>query len=229
MQRRPDILFCFSDIASLKPDGRFYHNRLINWHKDYRSWYEILGPGEYFSSIGELPEDMEDFRFYVGNLYKDELSTNYVNTGTLVVRRQEAGEALRFGLDVPLYEDWECFGLIARKGKAAYLEQETLIQNVHEFDRLTKTDEITCADTRIEIINRVWGADEEFIRDHSDILNDVISGQLLRKATALIKLGRTREAREILKNLTEVPLPHRILSRLPGFIVKVLIKLRGSG
>jgi glycosyltransferase involved in cell wall biosynthesis len=226
MQSRPDILFCFSDFARRSVDGREHHHHLINWHNDSRSWDEILGPGVLYSSISPLPSGIDDFKIHVGDLYSLELTANYIFAGTLLVRRREAGGALHFGEGLPTYEDWECFGRLARKGPAAYLDCETAWQVSHGGDRLTDTDMATSAATRITLIERVWGADPEFLEKHGDIYRKTIIEQRLHKIRALISQGKTGEARSEMRLVDSAPLLYRLLSVLPGLFVRGLILLR---
>ena len=45
LEARPDVLFVFSEFAITDHDGTVTRRYLINWHRDPRSWNEILGPG----------------------------------------------------------------------------------------------------------------------------------------------------------------------------------------
>src|SRR4029077_8285750 len=110
---------------------------LRNWHHDSRSWDSILGPGVPYSGIAPLPEGRANFRVHFGNLYLPEMERDYVPTFTLMVRREQAADALRFAEDVVTFEDWECIARLARAGTAAYLDCETAYQYGHGGARLT--------------------------------------------------------------------------------------------
>ncbi len=226
MSRRPDILFCFSDFAVKDGQGREEHNYVARWHNDHRGWDEILGHGEYFSTLASLPPTYEDFRFHVGNIYSSELIANYIFTGTLMVRRQEAGPALHFGEGLPTFEDWECFGRLARQGPAAFLDCETAWQISHPGDRLTRADILHTATARITLMERVWGEDTEFMSLHGDLYEQTLSEQRLLKVRGLLKNGLTKEARVELANLTTAPLSYRIMASVPSKIVTSAVKLR---
>ncbi len=226
MQARPDILFCFSDFAVRSGDGREHHHYLARWHNDLRSWDEILGPGVLYSSIAPLPSGIDDFKFHVGDLYLLELKANYIFTGTLLVRRREARGTMHFGEGLPTYEDWECFGRLARKGPAAYLDCETAWQVSHGGYRLTDADVATSAATRITLMERVWGADPEFLNKHGDVYRQTMAEQRLLKIRGLISQGRTKEARSELRLADSAPFSYRSLSVLPGRFIRSLIFLR---
>src|SRR5439155_3736294 len=122
---------------------------------------EILGPGTPFSTIGPLPAGRDDFPVHVGDLYPAMLNTCYVATFTVMVRR-DAGAALRFAEDLPLYEDWECFARLARAGRGAYLACETARNHGHRGPRLITANPLVAAAARITLLQRLWGADVAF-------------------------------------------------------------------
>ena len=141
MKALPDVLFCFTNFCTdetFKANGRVRHFNIKGWSKDNRSWDEILAPGQQASSIIDLPAGISDFRIHTGSMCVQELRANYINVNTLLVRREQAGDALHFAEDTPTYEDWECFGRLACAGKAAYLDIETACQHSHGGPRLTE-------------------------------------------------------------------------------------------
>ena len=227
MQARPDVLFCFSDIAVTFKDGSSQHNYLPKWHNDSRSWDEILGPGQLFSSLAPLPEHFSDFKFHVGDLAPMMLKSPCVPTNTAVIRRAEAGDALRFAEDLPLLEDCECFSRLSLKGKAAYLDCETAWQHDHKGARLTDGDLLSRAQSRIVILERVWGADAEFMKREGKLQREILQEHRLLEISELISLGRTREARTKIALLgNSPPLAVRILASLPGALSLNILKAR---
>jgi glycosyltransferase involved in cell wall biosynthesis len=93
MQRRPDVVLCFTDFAHRTREGAEVHGCLAGWHRDPHSWDEILGPGVPFSSYASLPAGRASFSVHVGDLYPTEMLGDYVCTSTVLVRRAAAGEA----------------------------------------------------------------------------------------------------------------------------------------
>jgi glycosyltransferase involved in cell wall biosynthesis len=226
MARRPDILFCFSDFAVKDGISREEHNYLKNWHHDTRCWDEILGPGILYSAIAALPDGLSDFKVHIGNIYTSELTENYIFTGTLIVRRKEAAEALHFGEGLPTYEDWECFGRLSRKGPGAFFDCETAWQISHTGDRLTRADILNTATARITLMQRVWGEDQEFLRLNGDLYRRTLDQQRLERVRGLITHGDTRKARSEIRDLRPVPLSYRLLASMPGPVVSTIVKLK---
>jgi hypothetical protein len=226
MAARPDVLFSFSDFAHHRPDGSQEGFCLRYWHQDPRSWNDILGPGVPYSSMATLPRGIDDLLVHVGDLYLNEMKASYVFTSTLFVRREQAGEALRFAEDLTVYEDWECYGRIARMGKGAFLDCETTWQHAHDQGRLTDADHLTTTEARLKVLHRVWGEDPEFLAEHRDAFERIIEEQHRARARALIVNGRTREAREVLKIANGGPLHYRLLSWIPGTVARTLVTTR---
>jgi len=226
MEARPDVLFCFTDFAVTFKEGGEAHNFLVNWHKDPRPWDEILGSATKYSSICPLPSGIEDFRFYVGDLYPSMLKNPFVYTGTLIVRRDEAGEALHFAEDLRWGEDLVCYGQLARKGPAAYLDCETAWQHGHGGERLTDTNVLDVISTRIKIMERVWGSDDNFQKTNGQTYDLLLRNQRLLKVKELIALGRTAEAKSELRNIISPPMSLRILTAMPEAIVRAMLAIR---
>ncbi|MCX6828189.1 MAG: glycosyltransferase family 2 protein [candidate division Zixibacteria bacterium] len=225
MQARPDILFTFSDFAITDKHEQVVRKNLRRWHNDPRPWSEILGPGTIYSTIAPLPTRIEDFSFYVGDLYPLEFQANYIFTGTLVVRR-EAGEAIHFAEDTPVFEDWECFGRLAQKGPAGYLDIETAWQYSHPGFRLTGTDILRSALSRIKISERVWGNDTAFLQKHSGLYQSVLEEQYLTVARQYIAQGKKAEAITALTSVPDAPFKLRALASLPAPLLRTFAAAR---
>lgn len=221
MAARPDVLFCFSDFAVKRTDGSLERNYLSKWHRDPRRWNEILGPAKHYGDLVATVAARADFDVHVGSLYEALMSTNYIPTFTLMVRR-EACAAARFAVDLPTHEDWQYFGQLARLGRAAYLNTETAVQWGHGGPRLTDADDYRSASSRIAVLERVWGSDTEFRLRHGDIFNETLARQHEICARWLLEKGRMREARKELKLAPNGRRLHRMLAFLPGPLVHAL-------
>jgi glycosyltransferase involved in cell wall biosynthesis len=226
MRMRPDVLFCFSDFAVRLSSGLEHRHYLARWHNTPPNWDDILGPGVPFSSIVPVPERVGDFLVHVGDLYPWQMMAPYVLTDTLVVQRERAGNALWFAEDLPTYEDWECFGRLARAGLAAYLDCDTAWQYGHGGPRLTDADALLTATARITTLMRVWGTDTHFLATHKDRFEAALLAERLKRVRSLIAYGRTHDARQELRLVAGAPLTHRLISLLPGTLAQALLALR---
>jgi glycosyltransferase involved in cell wall biosynthesis len=222
---RPDVLFSCSDFAAERAHGVERRN-LAAWTRDARSWDEILGPGVPFSSLAALPTGRPDFPVHVGSLYPALLDAPYVCTITAIVRREAAGADFRFPEDLPTYEDWECFARLARRGPAAFLACATAWNRRHAGPRLTDADAFVRATTRLALIERVWGADPDFLVHGRGRYEAVRARQRVVRARWLIERGRTAEARHELALAGGAPLSHRLAAALPGSVARGLLSVR---
>jgi len=218
MAAHPEVVFCFSDFAVKRTDGTMERHYLSHWHRDGRGWNEILGKGVRFAGSVGATAAREDFDIHVGCLYAALMSTNYIPTFTLMVRR-EACAAARFAVDLPTFEDWEYFGRLARLGRAAFLNTETAVQWGHGGPRLTDADDYHAASARIKVLERVWGEDAEYLARHSAEYHQVLARQHEVCARWLLEKGRMREARQELELAPNARRMLRILSILPGPVV----------
>lgn len=227
LNARPDVLFCFTDMA--REYGGKRHSRDIgSWHDDPRSWSEITGSqAQRFSSVAPLPDGIADFDFFVGNIYLGEMRSNYVLTSCLMARRREAGDALHFTEGVKTYEDWECFGRLAGRGRAAYLDLETTVQYGHDGPRLTDATMLTCAESRLVVLKAVWGSDEEFLSRHRAAYETLVREQELLRVRGLLVAGRASDARKAIRRLRQpVPVAYRALALVPGNATSSMLNLR---
>src|SRR6267143_511989 len=120
------LAFCFSNFGQLLRDGSIVPHWLVRGTGDTRSWDDILAPGRIYSERWPVPATLPRadaaVRVHVGSMYAQELHANYISVITLLVRRSVVGDALRFAVDLPIYEDWECFALITRARDAEFMQ-----------------------------------------------------------------------------------------------------------
>ncbi len=218
MAARPDLVFCFSDFANRNEDGTIRRNFLINWHHDGRPWSEILGPAIPYSQLAELPATRTDFSVYIGDMYPLLLRQPYVPAWTSLVRRSLAGPEFQFEEELKTAEDWACYGKIARRGPAAYLECETAWNYGHSGPRVTsQAGRIGYLDAHLTIVERIYGRDEEFVRAHAREYREVLVSIHTQRARWYLSRGRAREARsEIRAAGGGVPRSLRLLAGLPS-------------
>ncbi len=226
LRRRTDVLFVFTNFRSREvgtPDVPCF---LKYWHKDDRSWDEILAPGVPYSTIAPLPEGRDDFQVHVGNMFLQEMLSDYMATSTVIARRVESGPALRFADDIRISEDKECFARLAQRGLGAYFDCETSIQWGHNGPRVSDTNAYALVNSRLLLFSRIWEQDPEFMARYGDQLAAAKCRQHLKRAKWLLARGRTQEARADLKLAGMAPLSYRLFSAVPDPIAQRLLATR---
>ncbi len=217
---RPDVLFVFSNFAITDDDGTVTRRYLINWHHDERVWDEILGPGAGYSTTASLPAGITDFPVHAGDLYVREFERGYVLTSSFVVRRREAGDALRFAEDLASMEDLECFGRVSRLGPGAYFDTETAWQHGQATGRISQQGVLHKVGATIVVLERVWGADAAFLASHGREYRRVLDALRLRHVGLLARQGRMAEARAELGAVERPPFRYRVLTTAPAPLVR---------
>lgn len=226
MERRPEVLFSFTNFEVELRDGSVRSRYLDLWQRDHVSWDEGFGRGRAYSDVAPLPEGVANFQVHEVDLYPLQLTGYYVLTDTLVARRKDAGDALRFAEDLKTYEDLECFYRLSQRGRAAYLDVETARQRDHPHDRLSQRDQLEKIDARIALVRRVWGADAEFLQDHAGAYRQALDRLLVQRAGLLLSQGTHAEARLTLAEVTSPPLHLALLSALPPGLARAALTLR---
>jgi glycosyltransferase involved in cell wall biosynthesis len=231
LQQFPDVLFLFSDFGSKRDwSNEVSHHVLSTWRREpgyeKRRWEAILGPGVASASIAGMPSSAPPFTLHVGRLYEALIHGWYVCMITLIARRTEAGDALRFPEDLPTFENEEFFARLAQRGVAAYMDCETAWQHRHSGGRLSNDDVATRADTAVKIIKRVWGTDEEYLRLHRDEFEAAIDSHRAQKVRYLLGRGRRQEAIQELDRMSHRPLSYSLLAHLPSALVGLAAAVR---
>lgn len=198
-EQRPDVLYAFGDFGVRLEDGTEHRNYLRRWQRTREPLSDVFGPGVPYSSIAPLPDGREDFAVHVGSMYLEEMRNNLVPTFTMMVRKDEAGDALRFADDLPTCEEWSAFGRLARRGPGAFFETETAWQHGHSGPRLTGSPGHVWADAWLSTLERVWGSDPEFLSEHGEDFERAVSDAHLMRANSLARHGNVREARRELR------------------------------
>jgi hypothetical protein len=226
MAHRPDVLYSFTNFQVEDRHGHILHRYLDRWPREHQTWEEALGRAQAFSSVAPLPDGLYDFSVFTGDLYRWQLTGLYILTDTLVVRREPAGDALRFAEDLPTFEDLECFFRLARQGRAAFLDIETARQRDHATGRLSQMEALHKIDARIRLLDRFWGADPAFLAEHQDLYHRTLQELEEQRIKALLVCGMNQEAREALARLDHHPWQLELLSRLPASLSLLALELR---
>jgi glycosyltransferase involved in cell wall biosynthesis len=227
MAARPDVLFCFSDFQMFDDrTGERHSMYLRNWHGLDHSWDAMLAPGVPYSTFATLSANRDDFLVHIGNLYPSLIEGSLVSAWTSLIRRAEAGDALHFEEGIRICEDWWCFGRLARRGRAAFFACETAINHGHDGPRVTDTEQFDQLSCRLQMTERLWGADDAFRREHGHLYNRVIARIHHERAKWYLSRGWMREARTELRRAQAGMSLMLLLASLPGPIAALLGALR---
>jgi glycosyltransferase involved in cell wall biosynthesis len=227
LERRPDVLFACSDFGVRLEDGTVHRSCLPQWLSSPRPLSSVFGPGISYSSVAPLPPGREDFSVYVASMYLEEMRNNLISAFTLMVRKAEAAEALRFADDLPTCEEWPAFGRLSRLGAGALFDTETAWQHGHSGPRLTQHPVHVWAEAWLLTLERVWGSDPSFLAEHGEDFRRAVAEANLMRALSLIRHGDVREARRALRRACNGPIDLRSLWH--GVAAKYDLRVWGRG
>lgn len=227
METFPEVVFCFCNLLAKDTNGRISHDVLSTWRDHERvgsadapkDLGETLGPGVPFSSIASLPKGRADFNIHVGDMYPILMEVFCAFNSAVMVRKELAGASYCYDEDLRNMDDTECFARLSKLGPAAYLDCELVEYFVHGGPRLTDASEIFHMTTRITLHQRIWGADERFLKTHSARYQSLLKAKCLIRARLLIGDGQMKEAKEDLK-VAGAPLYYWLLASLPYGLVR---------
>lgn len=221
---RPELVFCCGDLASRSADGQVHWRNLVSWHGDRRPWAEIVGPA---TPLSLLASGCPAVPVHIGSFYGLLLQGSYVSLATCLVRRARVdGDALGCAEDLPTFEDWEATARLARCGPAAFLDHEILLNHGHDGPRLSRTDWLTKLQTRLVIVERVWGRDAAFLAEHGDTYEALRRALELALAREYLARGEVGQARAALTRAGSGPWSYRLLARLPGHVTRHALAMR---
>ena len=163
LDAKPELAFCFSGLVEMHPDGKA---RRAIAHEGLGE--RLIGPGVPLSTLIDAPHEWENISVHIGDLYLTQLNTICVQVNTTLSRRTFLADDIRFAEDLSYHEDWEFFSRLARKGPVAYLDFETAIQHYHHLPQLTDATLIHVLNQRLNVLDRVWGEDGEFLKIHRE-------------------------------------------------------------
>lgn len=217
MKHWPQVVFCFSDFGTRMPDGAEQAKALCTWTHDARPCDKVMGKGDLFSTVGELPPGRTDFAVHRGSIYRAMLDAPYVSTDTVVARRSLAGDVLWFPEDLSFDEDWECFARMSHLGEVAFLDCATSWQWGHAGPRMTDLSLAGRAGCRLSMVQRVWGSDTQFLKQNQSAFDRIVAQQHLLLGRQALSEGRIADARaELARSGTQAQARlYRLLASVP--------------
>lgn len=224
MAARSELLYCYTNFRTEFRDGTVRPFALETQEDRELNWDEIVGPAQPLSAWMPLPAGATDCPCHeCVNLYRSQLRTNYVSVDTLIVRRELIEARVRFAEDTSTAEEWEFSSQLTGHGKGVYLHCETTLVHQHTGQQLTDLDMLELATARITIMQRVWGADPEFLSQYGDYYYQRLREEQVYRVGRLILRGDTRAARTELSRINHPPLPLAVLAALPGSLAKGIL------
>jgi glycosyltransferase involved in cell wall biosynthesis len=209
MRRLPQLSLLFTEFEILTLEGRvlsFGSRRWLTTADDFSELYDRS------ATLGELgisvPHVAPETELFYGQVYGKMLTESFGLTSTALFRRSALATSVRFTEGVSLHEDREFFARMAKGHEVAFVDCATVTNRGHRgSERLTLASTLAKAQSYVDLIDRVWRSDPDFVSEHGPELRDAEIHALLRLAREGV-LARHREVtRRALKRLRSVA-PH---------------------
>lgn len=197
LENHPDAAYIFSDFHILRAEQPLTPRGLSTWGIAPDEMAALLN-----TPAGSIPdrglEGISDTTasYYRVDLYKPLLRHPYVLPTTAVFRKSMLTADIRFVDHDFICGDWEFFARLSRSNPAIFMPIETACNRSHEEDgRLTRTSDLIQLQRRLEMLDRVWAADERFVQDaeNHSVLMRIRRDYLLTLGKLNLRHG-TREA-----------------------------------
>ncbi len=227
MDRRRDLVFCCSDLATRYMDGK-EEERTNCRHYGTRYFGEkLLGPGIPLSNILPRKNKYDGIVVHIGDIYLPLLNHIFVQSNTVMIRRGFLGDDTRFPEDLMYHEDWEFYSRLSKKGPVAYIDCDTARQYFHDGPQLDNMSMVNIYKIRIKVLDRVWGTDRQFLNEHGNRFRKRLREQRLLLVEELFDKGMLKELKEELRKTENPPLKYLILRFMPVSIINILLRIFG--
>lgn len=245
LDAHPDAAYIFSDFHILRAGRPLIPHGLSTWGIDADELTSMLA-----SPAGRIPDRGLDgisdaaADYYRVDLYKPLLLHPFVLPTTAVFRKSMLTADIRFVENDYICGDWEFFARMSRDNPAIFMPLETACNRSHEEEgRLTRTPDLVQLQRRLDMIDRLWNADERFVQDPDNraLILRVRHDYLLTLGKLNLRHGTRRAALEALAQAQEIQaeLPFavrlaRSLAYIPGGLgcmrglEQVLLQLRSK-
>lgn len=223
LDARPEIVFCFSDMTAKYADGSAQKYLLRKLHGISNIGERIIGPGVALSRFLPTAKELENVGVHIGNYYLMQMSYICVQVNTTLIRRAVIGDQLRFPTDLTYHEDWEFFSRLSKMGPCAFFDYETAWLHFHTLPQLTKTSMLNIHVNRLKVLNRVWGADENYTANYGYDVRKRIREEQTGLLNEFIDRKMFEEIRAELENIDRPPFKFLIVKYCPDTVLNLLI------
>ncbi len=205
MRKFPELALVWTDMIAVTPEGQIIQNKYI------RSMYAVykkisidehmINGGSLTELVPNLPLELNQAKFYYGNIYSAMFFGNLVHPPTALLRRKHL--RLSGGLDITYAwtcEDYEFFWRLSKYGLCGMIDSSSILYRVEATDQLTKPNlllyvargnllalkqklkdktaiiDATSKEIRFQLSNAYnWVANEEIKSSDGEYINALIS------------------------------------------------------
>lgn len=201
LEARPDVGLVFSDFTIEKADGSVQPDGAALWAGRALAFPESgrVQLGRPTSPEGaSWPADAIDC--WSGPMYRQLMDELPVLTSSVIVRRAALDATTWYAERVALFEDWEFFARVARRGPVGYVGAPTTVNVGHrDPGRVSRCSNVDRAESYRSLLERVWLADRDFVARWSEATRSAYNRALLAVVRETLLAGKREEARRVLE------------------------------
>jgi hypothetical protein len=207
----PEVGMVFSDFVIQKPSGEVHTGGAARW-----VGHDLVFPSMRKGVMERPPTPACQYwpadavEYWAGPMYRQLLDELPILTSSVMVRRAVLDAATVYAERVVLFEDWEFFARVARKAPVAYLAAATTVNSGHdEPGRVSHCSRAARAAAYVSLLERVWLADREFVRQHGEAVRSAHGRALLALAREALLEGRRDDAARTLHHWQDLGVDER--------------------
>ncbi|MFQ3262067.1 glycosyltransferase family 2 protein [Reinekea sp.] len=148
------LVAAFSDFFNGPNDDQLLPNGISRWSTHKR---------DHRNALSLLEVSSTRYSVYYGDLYLDQLQADHILPSAMSFNKQLIGSELRFELGLKRNESWLFSSSCCKKGHVAFVDASLAIQHAPEIHRATNISAEETMLSRIYVMEKLWGRDEDFL------------------------------------------------------------------
>jgi len=164
-ESRPDLAGVFCNFNNTTKSGEMLPNGIAIWSDGMPQIQELLK----LETINNMPDSAD---VYIGEHYKNQLSTDYILPSSFTFNRNVCGSNDRFYLGLNRNQTWLFNSHICSYGPVAFIDNITCVQHGDAEIRNTGVGYFETLMSRLFVMPREWGSNINFYRQNKKLYDD---------------------------------------------------------
>lgn len=215
LDRLPELAGVYTNFTIYRSDDDVTPGGIRTWYDSPVDWSTVFASSSTLHSVlGDSSAPVPDAAIYFGSVYALSLEKYYVLPSTALVRRSCLPPEPWFPLHDPICGDWDFFARISKDSPLCFVDADTVYNRSHKDEhRLTQTRMLEQMRLRVDFLERVYRADEDFYRQHQDKVDRVWVERLSQLCKLQLLEGDKNGARESARKARRIGRPGRLSGR----------------
>lgn len=156
-------IFCNFDNTFINGDK--LPNGIARWSEGRAQIQDLL-------NVAAIPEVTDGTLVYIGEHYKNQLTTDYILPSSFSFNKNICGDKDRFLLGLNRNQTWLFNSHICSYGPVAFIDNITCVQHADAEVRNTGISLFKTIDSRLIVMSKVWGSNERFLADNKELYDE---------------------------------------------------------